>query len=106
MATYILYGSNLSLGDAKRVLEESLSMQFKTRDSDYQGGEYFHACNVAGEDFELKKNVDLYDGDPVEMKFPEFPTLLYINATARAQELKKIVEHTCGGFALLRYEDF
>jgi len=42
----------------------------------------------------------------VEMKFPEFPTLLYINATSRSEELTKIVGHARGGFTLLRHEDF
>lgn len=106
MATYILYGSKVSPAEAKGILEELLTLQFEARESDYQGGEYFHAGSMTGEDFELKKNVDPYDGDPVEMKFPEFPTLLYINATSRSEELRKIVEHARGGFALLRHEDF
>jgi len=106
MATYMLYGSKASLIDAREVLEELLALQFVARESDYQGGEYFHAGNLTGEDFELKNNVDPFDGDPVEMKFPEFPTLLYINATSRADALKKIMENANSGFTLLRHEDF
>ena len=63
-------------------------LQFEARESDYQNGLYFRAGKKAGEHFELKENVDLFDGDSMEMKFPEFPTLLYINATFRSEELK------------------
>ncbi|MCA0212764.1 MAG: hypothetical protein LCH79_06265 [Proteobacteria bacterium] len=106
MATYILYGSKASPTKAKKILEELLTLQFEARESDYQNGEYFRAGNRTGEHFELKKNEDPFDGDPVEMKFPEFPTLLYINATSRSEELTKIVGHARGGFTLLRHEDF
>lgn len=106
MTTYILYGSKVSPVEAKGVLEELLTLQFEARESDYQNGEYFRAGNKTAEHFELKKNADPFDGDPVEMKFPEFPTLLYINATSRSEELKEILEHARGDFALLRHEDF
>ena len=106
MATHILYGSKLSLAEAKEILEELLTLQFEARESTYQCGEYFRTGNRAGEHFELKKNADPFDGDPVEIKFPELPTLLYINATSRSEELREIVEHARGGFALLRHEDF
>lgn len=81
-------------------------LQFEARESDYQSGEYFRAGNRAGENFELKKNLDPFDGDPLETKFPEFPTLLYINATSRSAALKEIMEHASAGFALLRDENF
>jgi hypothetical protein len=71
MATYILYGSKVSPVEAKGILEELLTLQFEARESDYQNGEYFRAGSKAGEHFELKKNADPFDGDPVEMKFPE-----------------------------------
>ena len=71
MATYVLYGSKASPVEAKEILEELLTLQFVARESDYQSGEYFRAGDKAGEFFELKKNVDPFDGDPVEMKFPK-----------------------------------
>lgn len=106
MATYILYGSKVSPTEAKEVLEELLRLHFEARESDYQNGEYFQAGNRTGEHFELKKNADPFDGDPVEMKFPEFPTLLYINATSRSKELTEILGRAHCRFALLRHEDF
>jgi len=106
MATYILYGSKVSPSEAKGILEELLTLQFEARDSDYQNGEYFRAGNKTGEHFELKKNADPFDGDPVEMKFPDFPTLLYINVTSRSEQLKDIVARARGDFILLRHEDF
>ena len=81
-------------------------LQFEARESDYQNGLYFRAGKKAGEHFELKENVDLFDGDSMEMKFPEFPTLLYINATFRSEELKEVMGPARGGFTLLRHEDF
>ena len=106
MATYVLYGSKSSPIEAKEMLEELLALRFLARESDYQNGEYFLSGDKAGEFFELKKNADPFDGDPVEMKFPEFPTLLYINATSRSETLKEIVERASSGFTLLRHEDF
>lgn len=106
MATFILYGSKLSLVEAKTILEKLLSVQFQARESDYQGGGYFRFGDRARENFDLKKNMDPFDGSPVEARFSNFPTLLYINATSRGKGLKEIMEHTCGNFILLRYEDF
>jgi len=106
MTTFILYGCKASLAEAKGILEELLSLQFEARESTYQCGEYFRVGNRAGEHFEIKKNADPFDDDPAEMNFPEFPTLLYINATSRSDELREIMEHARGGFALLRDEDF
>ena len=106
MAKYILYGSKLSLAEAKEILEELLTLQFEARESTYQGGEYFHTGSMTGEEFQLKENVDPFDDDPAEMNFPEFPTMLYINATLKSEELREIMEHARGSFALLRHEDF
>ncbi len=83
-----------------------LTLQFEARESAYQNGEYFRSGNRSGENFVLKKNTDPFDGDPVEMKFPEFPTLLYINATSRWEDLKKILQHESSEFSLLRHEEF
>ena len=105
MATYILYGSKVSLSKAKEILEELLTLQFEARESEYQGGEYFHAGCMIAESFELKRNVDPFDGDPVEMNFPEFPTLLYINESSRSEELIKSLALADRDFILLRHED-
>jgi len=106
MATYILFGTNAPLGEAREAVEKLLSLKFEGRVSDYQSGEYFLAGDKAGEYFELKRNLDPFDGDPAEMNFPEFPTLLYINATSRSKTLKEIVGGAQGEFSLLRHEDF
>ncbi len=106
MAAYLLYGSKMFLAEAKEILEELLTLQFESRESDYQGGEYFHAGSLRGEDFVLKRNVDPFDGDPVEMMFPEFPIILYINATSRSEELTKSMAPAGSDFVLLRNEDF
>ena len=105
MPTYTLYGSQLSLAEAKEILQELLALQFEERESTYHGGEYFRAGNKAGEHFQLKENVDPFDDDPAEMNFPEFPSLLYISATLRSDELREIMEHSRGSFSLLRVED-
>lgn len=105
MATYILYGSKVSLTKAKEILEELLTLQFEARESEYQGGEYFHAGCMIAESFELKRNVDPFDDDSVEMNFPEFPTLLYINESSKSEELIKSLALADRDFILLRHED-
>ncbi len=67
MKTYDLYGSKLSLVEAKNILQELLSLNFEIKNSEYKGGEYFYAGNRLGEDFEVRQNIDPYDGEPAEI---------------------------------------
>lgn len=104
MAIYELYGSALDdMHRARKRLEASLAIQFEARESDYQGGEYFQWGHATGEHLVLKRNLDPLDGDPAEMSYPTQKLLLYLNDTARADELRPRVLQ--GSFVLLRHED-
>lgn len=107
MAAYDLYGCKLSvLTDAKRSLESLLGVQFERRNSSYQGGEYYRHGAEAAEHFILKKNIDPYDDEPAEAKFPDYPILFYVNASERPAQLRDGIERLGEGFILLRHDDF
>jgi hypothetical protein len=106
-STYDLYGSRLPLANAKDYLENALKLRFEARESLYQGGAYFRATGEAAEHFDLKQNVDPFDGDPVESNFPSYPTLLYINSkSGRALELEATLDAKPREFFLLKREVF
>jgi hypothetical protein len=104
MKVYDLYGFlSDDIVAARGALEAALGQQFEARDSDYQGGEYFQLGKAGAEHFVLKRNVDPYDGDPAEQEFPQHPVIFYVNATARAAELRQKI--ATAGCVLLRHED-
>ncbi|ALV08951.1 hypothetical protein [Roseateles depolymerans] len=106
MATYDLYGSpSEEFHQAKKVLESALEVKFKVRESEYHGGEYFQWGMSSGENFVLKRNLDPIDGDPAEISFPVYNTLLYLNNTPRSKELQEKIRQRASGFVALRHED-
>ena len=106
MAAYDLYGStSQALDDIRSSVEKALGVTFEARESSYQGGDYYRYGPAAGEHFVLKSNVDPYDGEPAETRFPQYPTLLYVNSTSRSAELRGRVE-ALTELTLLRHEDF
>ncbi|MDD0967807.1 MULTISPECIES: hypothetical protein [Pseudomonas] len=102
MAAYDLYGvKNLSVSAARSKVEESLELSLDRRESGYHGGEYYFFGNKESEHLTLKNNIDPFDGEAVEQEFPEYPVLLYVDSTGRAEEItKKLAEE----FFLLRRE--
>ena len=102
MPTYDLYGCRLSLIETKNQLETSLAIHFEARESTYQGGKYFRAGNRVAEHFEIKENLDSYDGEPLEQEFPGYPILLYVNRTLRPLELEKLITKMPDFFLLRR----
>ena len=102
MAAYDLYGvKDLSISAASLSVEESLKLSFDRRESSYHGGEYYFSGNKESEHFTLKNNVDPFDGEAVEHEFPEYPILLYVDMTDRAEEVKGKLGME---FHLLRHE--
>lgn len=103
MTHYDLYGArNVSACQAKNNLENILGIIFEERESSFHGGVYFKYKNQS-ENFILKNNLDLMDGEPVEQAFDQYPILLYINSTGRSAELSsKILEDE--SFELLKHE--
>jgi hypothetical protein len=106
MSCYLLYGiREASLALVKSELERLIGIIFEERESSYQAGIYYISGPANSEQFLLKRNVDPFDGEPAEQGFPDYPVILYINATERDAELKALVA-TRSGFALLRDEVF
>ncbi|SRR6266481_969503 len=106
MAIYDLYGIlSADITEAKESLEAALDVNFEARESTYQGGEYFVFGKRASENFVLKRNLDPIDGEPAEMKFPEYPILLYINDTLRSSDLQKKIDQNANKFILLKHQD-
>lgn len=106
MAVYDLYGCmSDDIDGARSLLETSLGIQFESRDSDYQGGDYLQWGKTSHEHFVLKRNVDPIDGEPAEISFPMHQILFYVNDTSRSEELQKKINQEAKSFALLRHED-
>lgn len=86
MDAYDIYGANLDLDFAKNVLEMCLPLSFEKRESSYFG-EYFIAGDRGGEHFEIKKNLDLTDGEPLKPEFSNYSVLIFVNCTKRYDEI-------------------
>ncbi|HEF5875097.1 TPA: hypothetical protein SAY52_005789 [Burkholderia cenocepacia] len=105
MATYDLYGfSSADMDKAKSILEAALDIQFEVHGSSYHGDRYFKFGEVASEHFVLKRNVDPFDDEPVEIAYPEHAVLFYVNDTSRSADLQEIIAQKADGFILLRHE--
>lgn len=106
MAIYDLYGcASHEIHHVKEHLEAVLQIRFDTRESDYQGGEYFHWGSTSDEHFVLKRNIDPIDGAPAELRFPAHKILLYLNDTRRSEELKQKIREGVKDLVILRHED-
>ena len=106
MAIYDLYGfSSSDINEAKNLLEGALDIKFEAHDSSYQGGDYFRSMEITDEHFVLKRNIDPYDNEPVEMLFPGYPILFYVNDTSRSADLQGQMAQKAKSFDLLRHED-
>ncbi len=104
--SYDLYGAKkLSLLSAKDDVERMLGKVFEERDSSYLGGVYYMWGGSDSESFILKLNIDPFDGDPAEQKYPEHKILLYVNATECSSDIEKAMSQSAG-FELLRHEIF
>ena len=105
MAIYDLYGClTARLEEAKNVLETTLDIKFESRESAYQGGEYFRSGKTTDEHFVLKRNLDLFDNEAAEVSFVEYPILFYVNGTSRSLELQQKLVEKGKSIVLLRHE--
>ena len=105
MITNNLYGSlHLTIEEAKTLLEKNLNIKFAPKDSFYHG-EYYRYGKDDAENFLLKKNFDPLDGEPVEMKFPDYSILLYVNHTTRSLELSNLFNKEPFNISLLRQKN-
>lgn len=104
MSSYLLYGTHeASIDSVKAELEPIFGIVLEERESSYQAGVYYICGNRGSEQFLLKRNIDPFDGEPVEQDFPDYSVIFYINATARASDLIALASSN-SNFKLLRQE--
>ena len=102
MAAYDLYGvKGLSISNAKSSVEVALKLCFEERESLYQGGIYFICGDETSESYMLKGNIDLLDEEAAEPEFSDYPVLLYVNITARSEQIAMLLGER---FHLLKHE--
>jgi hypothetical protein len=88
MTTYDIYALPANDLEALRpVVETILSITLVPHDSLYLGEYYLGRLN--DEEYQLRKNLDPIDGEPVERNLPTTAILLYVNRTQRAPEIEK-----------------
>lgn len=88
---YDLYGTRtLTLEELRVAAQDALRLDLECHESGYLGGDYFLAGDLRGEHFVIQRNhADDGDGSEVaEPEFADYPILLQVNATTRADELK------------------
>ncbi len=92
MKTFDLYGFNTDDLEAARLgIERALGIRLVALESLYLGGDYYRLGYGDEEQFVLRRNIDLLDGEPAELKFPQAQILFYVNATSRPEEIEKLL---------------
>lgn len=105
MSAYDLCGFRLShISHAKILLKSLLGLQFLSRESDYQGRNYFQCRKNGGEYFLLKNNINLIGGESAEMAFHNHRILLYVNDNLQSSNLKKKIKSKTDLFDLLKQD--
>lgn len=111
MTVLDLYGY---LGDdldkAKDDAEGLLQIEMEARESFFMGGDYFlyESGKARDEYITIRPNVDLIDGGPDEIDFPDYKFLLragLLRDLARAVEIQKKITPPSGNFVLLQREE-
>ena len=105
MNHYFLFGMNLpTLEECRTHLEERLGITFSERHSDVLGDPYY-SCKADGSTFTLRENLDVDDGEPAELDFPQYNFILYADGIGeddrRYERLLKLTEY--GSVELCRH---
>ncbi|MFT3776703.1 MAG: hypothetical protein QM772_00255 [Ottowia sp.] len=103
MDTYDIYGSNLDLKQIKIKIEDCLNIDFILKDSSYFG-EYFQWRSSDDEGIEIKKNIDLTDGEPLKPQFSNYSALVFIDRTKRSDQIYKLLNDN--GFERLSHNTY
>jgi hypothetical protein len=100
MKTYDLYGLRADdIETVREAVEAALEVKLIPHESSYIGDYYLGKSG--DEEFQLRKNSDPIDGEPVEDDFPKAGILLYVNKTQRAREIEKVLLARISGMELL-----
>lgn len=108
MTTYDLYGTvTLTVQELCARVADVLALDFAEHESDYRGV-YHLAGDHLGEHFEVQPNAIPGDagGEPdlMEERFAEYPVLLYVNRSGRADERREALAAI--GLVHLRRDSF
>lgn len=104
MFSFDLYGFTQKEIDTIRILiEKAIGIRFEAHNSSYLG-DYYRYGGSDSEHFVLQQNIDALDNEPIELDYPDFPVLLYVNRTSRSEELARLIDKLCDGVALLKHE--
>ena len=91
MKNYDIYGSkNLNLAKIAKKIDLVLDTQFKIGNSYYYGGEYYRYGEGNTENFILQSNFNQIEQEWSKIIFQEFPLLLFVNNTDRADEIRNL----------------
>ena len=83
-----LYGfAERSLDDATRLVAAALGVAFEVRHSLYLGGDY-DLHREGKETLRIQSNIDPIDDEPAELDWPDHRALLYVEGTARAEDIR------------------
>jgi len=92
MKTSDLYGFSTDGLEATRLaIEQALGIRLVAHESLYLGGDYYRLGRGHEEQFVLRRNIDLLDAEPAELKFPQARILFYVNETERPEEIQKLL---------------
>jgi hypothetical protein len=86
------------------IVENALGIKFIAHESTYRGGDYYCFGKIGEEEFTLQRNFNLIDKEWTEEEFQEFPILIYVDKTSRAEEIEKLLGARKVGGLLLKRE--
>jgi hypothetical protein len=99
----LLFGFETDDLDAvAEALQRVLGVRMEERDSLYSAGTYYSFRGAGDEEFVLKANWDVLDGEPAEPDFERAATLLYVSSDRTEQLLESIISAQLPGAELLR----
>lgn len=103
MKVFDLYGhkDGADLESVRHLAERALGVVFAAHESSYVGDYYRHGLSGA-ENFVLQRNFNKIEQEWTEKSFKEYPVLLYVNESQRAEGLEESL--TPEGFVLVRRE--
>jgi len=96
MKTYDLYGyeGDFNLEQISSTIEELLGVDLTKHESSFHCGEYYRLGQDGTENFVLQKNYDDFENEWTEEEYSEFPSILYVNETDRAEIIEqKLTSH-------------
>jgi len=104
MKTYDLYGyDDQDIESARQAIQDAFGIVLKAHESSYHCGAYYRLGDIGTEHFILQRNYDDFEKEWTEDAFQKYPLFLYVNETARAEDLEKKLTSN-QRFKLLRRE--